>query len=48
MLEIVNRVQLYKIHYNFLKIVNSLSLPRGFSQIEVSRKNPLFLLVLCV
>jgi len=47
-LEIVNRVQLYRIHCNLLKIMNSLTPLCGFSQIGFSRKNLLSLLGLCV
>ena len=47
-LEIVNIVQLYKIHCNLLKMVNSLPPLHGFSQIGFSHKNLLFFLVLYV
>ena len=46
-LVMVKIVQLYRIHCNFLKIVNSLP-PCGFSQIEFSRKNIVSFVVLCV
>jgi len=46
--EIVNRVQLYRVHCNLLKIVDSPSPPCGFSQIGFPRKNSIYLLALCL
>jgi len=47
-LEIVIAVQHYRIHCNFLKIVNSLPLPHGFSKFRFSRKNLLSLPIYCI